>query len=58
MLQDEPDGGEEERAGRRSHAVGHLPGQGAEQVASQSYVPPEPRDDKALIAAGNMLRNR
>jgi len=36
---------------------GHLPGQGVEQVASQSYVPLDVKDDKALIAAANLLHN-
>jgi carboxyl-terminal processing protease len=35
---------------------GHLPGQGVEQVASQSYVPPDPNNDKALVAAVNLLQ--
>jgi len=36
---------------------GHLPGQGVEQVASQSYVPPDPKNDKALSAAVNLLEH-
>jgi len=35
---------------------GHLSADGAEQVASQSYVPPVAKDDKALSAAFNLLR--
>jgi carboxyl-terminal processing protease len=35
---------------------GHLSGEGAEQTGSQSYVPPSEKDDKALIAAYNLLR--
>jgi carboxyl-terminal processing protease len=36
---------------------GHLSGDGgAEQTGSQSYVPPEEKDDKALSAAYNLLR--
>jgi carboxyl-terminal processing protease len=36
---------------------GHLSGEGAEQsTGSQSYVPPEEKDDKALAAAYNFLR--
>jgi carboxyl-terminal processing protease len=35
---------------------GHLSADGAEQVGSQSYVPPVAKDDKALSAAFNLLR--
>ncbi|CCE04997.1 Carboxy-terminal-processing protease precursor (C-terminal-processing protease) [Bradyrhizobium sp. STM 3843] len=35
---------------------GHLSADGAEQTGSQSYVPPEEKDDKALQAAFNQLR--
>jgi len=35
---------------------GHLSGEGAEQTGSQSYVPPQEKDDKALAAAYNVLR--
>jgi carboxyl-terminal processing protease len=35
---------------------GHLSADGAEQVGSQSYVPPAAKDDKALNAAFNLLR--
>jgi carboxyl-terminal processing protease len=35
---------------------GHLAGDGAEQAGSQSYVPPDRKDDKALNAAFNHLR--
>ena len=35
---------------------GHLSADGAEQTGSQSYVPPEEKDDKALTAAFNVLR--
>jgi hypothetical protein len=35
--------------------TGHLPGQGVEQVASQSYVPPDAKDDKALATALDLL---
>jgi carboxyl-terminal processing protease len=35
---------------------GHLSADGAEQTGSQSYVPPEEKDDKALNAAYNLLR--
>jgi carboxyl-terminal processing protease len=35
---------------------GHLSADGAEQTGSQSYVPPNEKDDKALGAAFNQLR--
>ncbi|MBR0799148.1 S41 family peptidase [Bradyrhizobium jicamae] len=35
---------------------GHLSAEGAEQSGSQSYVPPDEKNDKALIAAYNQLR--
>jgi carboxyl-terminal processing protease len=57
ILQDVPD----ELKGRadiRGEASmrGHLSADGAEQTGSQSYVPPEEKDDKALSAAYNLLR--
>ena len=35
---------------------GHLSAEGAEQSGSQSYVPPDEKDDKALATAYNFLR--
>ncbi len=35
---------------------GHLSAEGKEQTGSQSYVPPDEKDDKALHAAYNLLR--
>ena len=35
---------------------GHLAAEGDEQTGSQSYVPPDEKDDKALLAAFNQLR--
>ena len=35
---------------------GHLSAEGTEQTGSQSYVPPNEKDDKALGAAYNLLR--
>ncbi|HEY4774241.1 MAG TPA: S41 family peptidase [Xanthobacteraceae bacterium] len=35
---------------------GHLRGDGDEQGGSQSYIPPDPKDDKALTAAFSLLR--
>jgi carboxyl-terminal processing protease len=35
---------------------GHLAGEGEDQTGSQAYVPPDPKDDKALRAALSLLR--
>ncbi len=35
---------------------GHLKAEGEEQTGSQSYVPPDPKDDKALKMADDLLR--
>jgi carboxyl-terminal processing protease len=35
---------------------GHLKAEGDEQTGSQSYVPPDPKDDKALKTAMDLLR--
>jgi carboxyl-terminal processing protease len=35
---------------------GHLKGDGQEQTGSQSYIPPDPKDDKALKMATDLLR--
>ena len=37
---------------------GHLSAEGAEQTGSQSYVPPEPKNDKALRLALDLIRGR
>jgi carboxyl-terminal processing protease len=57
VLQDVPDE-LKGRADMRGEASmrGHLSAEGAEQSGSQSYVPPEEKDDKALAAAYNQLR--
>ena len=57
VLQDVPDElkGRAELKGEASMR-GHLPAEGAEQTGSQSYVPPDEKDDKALAAAYNLLR--
>jgi carboxyl-terminal processing protease len=54
ILQDEREGAKTAPTGEAT-LTRHLPGQGVEQVASQSYVPPDPKDDKALAAALNLL---
>jgi carboxyl-terminal processing protease len=35
---------------------GHLKGEGDEEAGSQSYVPPDEKDDKALAMALDLLR--
>jgi carboxyl-terminal processing protease len=35
---------------------GHLKAQREEETASQSYIPPDPKDDKALHAALDLIR--
>ncbi|MFY9956294.1 S41 family peptidase [Bradyrhizobium sp.] len=57
ILQDVPDElkGRADTKGEASMR-GHLSAEGAEQAGSQSYVPPEEKDDKALTAAFNLLR--
>src|SRR4029077_15329708 len=57
ILQDVPDElkGRADTKGEASMR-GHLSAEGAEQTGSQSYVPLEEKDDKALNAAFNLLR--
>jgi carboxyl-terminal processing protease len=56
VLQDEPDIAKKSATGEATLS-GHLPGKGVEQVASQSYVPPDPSNDKALTTALNLLHS-
>jgi carboxyl-terminal processing protease len=35
---------------------GHLKSDGDEQTGSQSYIPPDPKDDKALHTALDLIR--
>ncbi|WP_024506957.1 S41 family peptidase [Bradyrhizobium sp. ARR65] len=57
ILQDVPDDlkGRADTKGEASMR-GHLSAEGKEQAGSQSYVPPDEKDDKALHAAYNLLR--
>ena len=59
VLQDVPDE-LKSRADTKGEASmrGHLSADGAEQTGSQSYVPPEEKDDKALGAAYNLSARR
>jgi carboxyl-terminal processing protease len=59
VLQDVP----EELKGRpglrgESSLLGHLKGDGQEETGSQSYVPADPRNDKALNTALDLMRGR
>ena len=58
VLQDEPKEVADHEPQIRSEAnlPGHLKAEGAEQTGSQSYVPPDPKDDKALQTALGLLR--
>src|SRR5262249_30508098 len=57
VLQEVPDEVKAKSENKGEAALpGHLPGQGAEQGGSQSYVPPEAKDDKALIMALELMR--
>src|SRR6202790_797499 len=57
VLQEVPDElkGRAELKGEASMR-GHLSAEGAEQTGSQSYVPPDEKNDKALSAGYNLLR--
>ena len=57
VLQDVPDE-MKTRAELKGEASmrGHLAAEGAEQTGSQSYIPPDEKNDKALLAAFNQLR--
>jgi carboxyl-terminal processing protease len=57
VVQDEPENLKKTAPIGEATLSGHLPGRGVEQVASQSYVPPDVKDDKALMAAANLLHN-
>jgi carboxyl-terminal processing protease len=58
VVQDEPDDVKKKNTPAGEATLSrHLPGQGVEQVASQSYVPPDVKDDKALNTAVALLRN-
>jgi carboxyl-terminal processing protease len=54
VLQDVPKDHPDQAEGEAS-LRGHLKGQGREQIGSQSYVPPDPKADKALILANDLI---
>jgi carboxyl-terminal processing protease len=56
VAQDEPDDVRKEKKPLgEATLTQHLRGQGVEQVATQSYVPKDPKEDKALAAALDFL---
>jgi carboxyl-terminal processing protease len=58
VLQDVPDELKARTTDTKGEASlrGHLKAEGDEKTGSQSYVPPEPKDDKALHMALDLLR--
>lgn len=58
VVQDEPDDVKQKsKPSGEATLTGHLAGGGVEQVASQSYVPPDSGNDKALAAAVDILHS-
>jgi len=55
VLQDVPEEIEARTQGEAS-LRGHLKAEGAEEMGSQSYIPPDPKDDKALHIALALIR--
>jgi hypothetical protein len=47
---------EELKARTKASLRGHFKAQGDEQTGSQSYIPPDPKDDKALHTALDLIR--
>ncbi len=57
VLQDVPDDLKSKTDTRGEASLrGHLKAEGKEQTGSQSYIPPDPKNDKALIMADDLLR--
>ena len=57
VLQDVPDELKERtNTGGEASLRGHLKAEGDEQTSSQSYIPPDPKDDKALHTALDLIR--
>jgi carboxyl-terminal processing protease len=58
VLQDVPEELKARADGNKGEASlrGHLKAEGAEQTGSQSYVPPDPKNDKALKMAVDLLK--
>jgi carboxyl-terminal processing protease len=57
VLQDVPDELKARAESKGESSLrGHLKADGEEQTGSQSYIPPDPKDDKALKMANDLLR--
>ena len=57
VLQDVPDELKARTETKGEAALrGHLRAEGQEETGSQSYIPPDPKDDKALNMAYDLLR--
>ena len=57
MLQDVPEELKARTETRGEASLrGHLKAGGDEQTGSQSYIPPDPKDDKALHTALDLIR--
>jgi carboxyl-terminal processing protease len=56
QLQDVPDNLKGEELGGEASLRGHLKASGEEEKGSQSYIPPDPKDDKVLNLALALMR--
>ncbi len=56
VVQDVPEEARKIEIEAESSLRGHLKGEGSEEAGSQSYVPAEEKDDKALVMALELLR--
>ena len=57
ILQDVPEELKARDTGRgESQLRGHLKADGQEESGSQSYIPPDPKNDKALLLALDLIR--
>jgi carboxyl-terminal processing protease len=56
VLQDVPEEARMIEIEAESSLRGHLKGEGGEEAGSQSYVPADEKDDKALVMALELLR--
>jgi carboxyl-terminal processing protease len=57
-LQDAPDELKARADTSEASLRGHLPAEGQEKAGSQSYIPPDPKDDKALHLAEDLIRGK
>src|SRR6202163_418097 len=58
LPQDVPDNLKGEELGGEASLRGHLKAQGEEEKGSQSYIPPDPKDDKVLNLALGLMRGQ